>query len=95
MKIVALWHLRPDAPYKSRMWGMWVVEPEQANSIVERIRSVENWEETQLIEAGSAPEPIAYGAFGDPMDVVYVYDFQAGLLHSADSYGDYPGLFNE
>lgn len=95
MKTVALWHIRPDAPYKSRQWGLWVVADDQVSSIVAQIRATPDWEESRVLERPVSDAPDGYVPFGDSYEVVFVNDFVPGLLHCGDSHGSYPGLFEQ
>ena len=101
IKTVQLWHLRPDAPYKSRLWGLWVVPAEQVQAIIDRIRAVKGWEDTQRVD-GPASDRVTCQCeqpcypdtdFCEIADVLSVTDFAPGLVFEGDRYGDFPDLF--
>jgi len=39
MKKIQVWALRPDAPYKSELVGLWIVPAEQVPATAEQIRA--------------------------------------------------------
>lgn len=90
MTIVELWHIRPDAPYKSRLWGMWVVDPEDVHAIVAKVRSVEEWESVEVFHGQRAEYT---SATVDGSDVLFVREFTPGLLYNGDNYGDFPEMY--
>jgi len=91
IKTVQLWHLREDAPYKSQMCGLWVVPTEQVQAIVDRVRSVKGWEDTQCVD-GPVPDrvtcrceqPCYPGSDScESADVLSVTDFAPGLVFAS------------